>query len=120
MANPIKSTSLPGAREVRNVLERRYDGQGCNDLIFPTSAGGEKARIAARISSARAGNFGGCKSVGDGVSEMRIDFGPGYRVYYGQEGLHIYLLILGGAKSSQTRDIAKAKEMWRIIKEERQ
>lgn len=42
-----------------------------------------KARIAARISSARAANFGDCKPVGDGVSEMRIDFGPAYRVYYG-------------------------------------
>lgn len=79
-----------------------------------------RTRIVARISSARAGNFGDCKSVGEGVSEMRIDFGPGYRVYYGQEGLHVYLLILGGDKSSQTRNIAKAKEMWRIIREERQ
>ena len=52
--------------------------------------------------------------------EMKIDYGPGYRVYYAQEGLNVYLLILGGDKTSQAKDIAKAKEMWRTIMEERQ
>lgn len=79
-----------------------------------------RARIAARVESAKAGNFGDYKVLDDGICEMRIDFGPGYRVYYAQEGLHVYLLIIGGDKSTQKRDIAKAKELWRAIKEERQ
>jgi len=79
-----------------------------------------RARIAARIDSAKAGNFGDHKVLDDGICEMRIDFGPGYRIYYAQEGLHLYLLIIGGDKSSQKRDILKAKELWRTIQEERQ
>lgn len=79
-----------------------------------------RARIAARVDSAKAGNFGDYKVLDDGICEMRVDFGPGYRVYYAQEGLHVYLLIIGGDKSTQKRDIAKAKELWRAIKEERQ
>ena len=76
-----------------------------------------RARIFARLRSARNGNFGDCKPIGEGVSEMRIDFGPGYRVYYAQEGLNLYLLIVGGDKGSQERDIKQAKAMWREMKE---
>jgi putative addiction module killer protein len=70
-----------------------------------------KARIASRIRSAEQGNFGDCESVGDGVSEMRIHCGPGYRVYYSRKGEVVYLLLCGGDKSSQTRDIKLAKEI---------
>jgi putative addiction module killer protein len=79
-----------------------------------------KMRIVACVNRARAGNFGDYKVLDGGVCEMRIDFGSGYRVYYAQEGLSVYLLLIGGDKSSQTADIAKAKEMWRTIKEQRQ
>ncbi len=75
-----------------------------------------RACITARIDSAKMGNFGDYKGLGDGVSEMRIDSGPGYRVYYAQEGQAIYLLLLGGDKSSQAKDIAKAKKIWADIK----
>jgi putative addiction module killer protein len=70
-----------------------------------------KARIIARIRSAEAGNFGGCESVGKGVSEMRIQTGPGYRVYYSREGETIYLLLCGGDKSSQKKDIKRAHDL---------
>ena len=76
-----------------------------------------KARIVARIRRAKAGNFGDCCTVGDAISEMRIHVGPGYRLYYAQEGLRVYLLILGGDKSSQPKDVQLAKKMWREIKE---
>jgi putative addiction module killer protein len=79
-----------------------------------------KARITARVYSAKAGNFGDYKVLEDGICEMRIDVGPGYRVYYAQEGLNVYLLIIGDNKSSQKKDLSKAKELWRMIKEERQ
>jgi putative addiction module killer protein len=68
-----------------------------------------KARIIARIRSAEHGNFGDCEPVGEGVSEMRIHTGPGYRVYYSRRGKIVYLLLSGGDKSSQKRDIKRAK-----------
>jgi len=70
-----------------------------------------KARIIARIRSAEAGNFGDCEPVGNRVSEMRIHYGPGYRVYYSREGETAYLLLCGGDKSSQKKDIDKAHEL---------
>jgi putative addiction module killer protein len=77
-----------------------------------------RARILARIVAAEAGNFGDCGSVGGGVSEMRIHIGPGYRVYYGQRGEMMYLLISGGDKTRQKRDVARAKAIWKAIKEQ--
>ncbi|MGK5004127.1 type II toxin-antitoxin system RelE/ParE family toxin [Janthinobacterium sp. LB2P70] len=62
-------------------------------------------RIQARIDRAEDGNFGDCKLVGHGVLEMRIDYGPGYRVYFTQRGMEIVILLAGGNKSTQAKDI---------------
>ena len=70
-----------------------------------------KARILARIRSAEQGNFGDCQPVGHGISEMRIHIGPGYRLYYARKGKDVYLLLCGGDKSSQARDIKQAKAL---------
>ena len=70
-----------------------------------------RIRIAARIRRIEMGNFGDVAPVGEGVSEMRVHYGPGYRVYFVQESAEIVVLLSGGDKSSQDRDIAKAKEM---------
>jgi putative addiction module killer protein len=67
------------------------------------------------IDRARLGNLGDHHSAGDGVSEMRINYGPGYRLYYTQRGREIIILLCGGDKSSQTRDIAKAKKLNREV-----
>ena len=75
------------------------------------------ARILARLRSATAGNFGDCEPVGEGVSEMRIHVGKGYRVYYLRTGTTVYVLLTGGDKASQKRDIERAKTMARTIKE---
>lgn len=77
-----------------------------------------RARIIHRIRSAEHGNFGDCESVGEGVSEMRVHFGPGYRVYFTRRGDVVYLLLLGGNKSSQKREIKRAIEMARAIEKE--
>ena len=77
-----------------------------------------KARIIERIRSAERGNFGDCGAIGRGVSEMRIHFGPGYRVYFTRVGDVVYVLLCGGAKHRQQRDIAKAQEMVRLLREE--
>ena len=75
------------------------------------------ARILARLTSAEHGNFGDCEPVGEGVSEMRVHFGPGYRVYFTRSGQTVYVLLCGGDKSSQRRDIERAKAMARDLKE---
>ena len=77
-----------------------------------------RARIVHRIRAAEYGNFGDCETVGNGVSEMRVHFGPGYRVYFTRRGETVYLLLLGGNKSSQQRDIKHAIEMARAIGKE--
>ena len=69
-----------------------------------------KARILARLPSATFGNFGDCEPVGEGVSEMRIHVGAGYRVYYTRTGSTVYVLLAGGVKASQTRDIYEGEE----------
>ena len=69
-----------------------------------------KARILARLTSATFGNFGDCAPVGEGVSEMRIHVGAGYRIYYARTGSTLYVLLAGGVKASQTKDIAKSEK----------
>ena len=70
-----------------------------------------RARILKRLDRARAGNLGDVAPVGEGVSEMRIFYGPGYRVYFAQRGKELIVLLCGGDKSTQDADIAEAKAM---------
>ncbi|MBX3296913.1 MAG: type II toxin-antitoxin system RelE/ParE family toxin [Acidobacteria bacterium] len=70
-----------------------------------------RARIDIRIRRLSLGNPGDVKPVGEGVSEMRIDYGPGYRVYFLTKGSELILLLIGGDKSTQEKDIAKAKQI---------
>ena len=72
-------------------------------------------RIQARIDRAALGNLGDCGAVGEGVSEMRIHFGPGYRVYLVRRGLEVIVLLGGGDKSTQEHDIAAAKALARKL-----
>lgn len=74
--------------------------------------------ILARIERVKLGNFGDSKSVGNGVFEMRIDKGKGYRIYYAKEADITYLLICGGDKSNQQKDIQTAKALWQQIRNE--
>ena len=75
-----------------------------------------KAHILRRLTSAELGNFGDCEPVGDGVSEMRVHHGPGYRVYFVRNGLTVYVLLCGGDKASQRKDIKMAKSMAQELK----
>ena len=76
-----------------------------------------RARIRGRLDRLESGNFGDYRSVGDGVFELRLQFGAGYRIYFGEVDNIIVLLLCGGDKSSQTRDIERAKTYWREYKE---
>ena len=79
-----------------------------------------KAKIIMQVDKMELGLFGDAEPVGDGLSELRIHYGPGYRVYFGKEGRKVYLLLCGGDKSTQTKDIKKAKEYWKDHKRRNQ
>ena len=72
-----------------------------------------RARIEIRISRMERGLFGDNRPVGEGVTELKLDFGPGYRVYFGREGSRVVILLCGGNKSSQQKDIKHAIELWK-------
>lgn len=74
-------------------------------------------RIAARLRRLRYGNLGDVKPVGEGVSELRIDYGPGYRVYVLQRGSELIILLCGGDKGTQAEDIVRAKKLAKAAKE---
>lgn len=74
-------------------------------------------RIQARIDRAECGNLGDCVPVGQGVSEMRVHYGPGYRIYFVQRGTEIIVLLAGGDKSTQTEDIKAALLMAQQLRE---
>ena len=78
-----------------------------------------KAKIQARIFRFETGNLGDYKSVGKGVFGARLDFGPGYRLYFGLEGNNIILLLMGGDKRTQKRNITKAHQFWNNYQKEK-
>jgi putative addiction module killer protein len=77
-----------------------------------------QVRIAARIRLAEAGNLGDWKSVGGEVSEMRVDVGPGYRLYFTRRGNIVIIMLAGGNKSTQTRDIKRAQKILKALENE--
>lgn len=79
-----------------------------------------QSRIQKRIRNLELGNLGDCKSLGDGVFELRLHFGAGYRVYFGEEKGSIVILLCGGSKRTQDKDIKLAKEYWHEYLESRQ
>jgi putative addiction module killer protein len=76
-----------------------------------------RARVTVAVLRMEAGNFSAAKSVGAGVSELRVDFGPGYRVYFGKDGERLVILLGGGSKKRQQDDIEDAKQMWQEYKQ---
>jgi putative addiction module killer protein len=70
------------------------------------------AKLRVRLDRVSLGNLGDCHGVGDGVQELRIDYGPGYQIYFGQVGSTIVLLLCGGDKNMQAKDIEQAKRYW--------
>ncbi len=78
-----------------------------------------RAKVAGALVRMEQGNLSNVKSIGEGVLEYRIDFGPGYRVYFGRDGEVLVVLLTGGTKKRQQRDIETAKEYWRDYKQTR-
>jgi putative addiction module killer protein len=90
----------------RNPFERWFDG--LDDYT--------QARITVALDRVETGNFSAAKGVGTGVFELRLDFGPGYRVYFGKDGDTIVILLGGGTKKRQQADIAGAQALWQEYK----
>ena len=75
-----------------------------------------RANIQRRIVRLQEGNFGNCKRLSSDLYELRIDYGPGYRIYFGTLTSHIVILLCGGQKGTQRRDIARAKDYWNELR----
>lgn len=106
-----KAATSSGSADAAIKVKRYRDKNDCDliqEWLDKMSDNKTKAAILNRFTRLRRGNFGDCKPLREGVWELRIDIGPGYRVYYAKDGLTIVLLLCGGDKRSQNRDIDKA------------
>jgi putative addiction module killer protein len=83
------------------------------EWLYGLKDGTNRQRVMSRIRRLEQGNFGDCEPVGEGVSELRLFFGAGYRVYFGEDADNIVVLLTGGDKRSQQKDIKQAKAYWR-------
>jgi putative addiction module killer protein len=103
-----------------NVPEVRYylseDGRSPFIEWFESLDSAARVRVATAIERLAAGNISGLKAVGEGVVELRIFFGPGYRVYLGREGAHLIIVLAGGTKQRQQKDIESARLLWEKYK----
>ena len=99
--------------EIEVLLFRRGKSVPFSDWIASLKDARTVGIIRARVNRIRLGNFGDCKPVGEGVQELKIDFGPGYRVYFGRKGSLIVVLLCGGDKSTQAKDILIAQKYWK-------
>jgi len=98
----------------KELLEYITEGGKCpfDDWIKTLKDIKARAVIRVRLNRIILGNLGDCKPVGEGVSELRVDFGPGYRIYFGQDGTTLIILLCAGSKKSQKKDIDLAKLFW--------
>jgi putative addiction module killer protein len=101
--------------EIRRY-QTEYNAEPITEWLSALRDKQARARIEMRFSRLAAGNFGDCKSLRDGVSELRIDWGPGYRVYYGMVGKTVVLLLCGGDKRTQDADIQRAVDYMKDFK----
>lgn len=93
---------------------REYVEDGCSPFAewFVSLDAATAARVDRYVRRLEQGNFGHAKAVGGGVSELKVDLGPGYRVYYGRWGSRVVILLAGGSKRGQARDIRAARARW--------
>ena len=101
------------ASEVEILLYARGESSPFSEWMASLRDRRAAAVIRARLNRVRLGNFGDSKPVGGGVEELRIDFGPGYRIYFGRHGSVIVVILCGGSKKSQSKDIITAPKYWK-------
>jgi len=101
------------AQEIEVLLYRRGRSTPFSDWLASLRDARAVGIVRARLNRIRLGNFGDFKSVGSGVEEVRIDFGPGYRIYCGRHGSLVVVLLCGGDKRTQAGDILTAQKYWK-------
>ena len=101
------------------VVEYLHNGISVFGKWFANLDAQTAAKVATALYRLEQGNFSQVKSAGQGVSEYKIDFGPGYRIYFGREGNTLVILLGGGSKKTQSRDIRNAQSLWAQYKTER-
>jgi|SRR5688500_448999 len=107
------------AKDVR-LYQTREGKKPYRDWVAGIRDQRTKGRIDMRATELLLGKFGKCKAVGEGVTELILDFGPGYRIYIGEYGHKVIILLCGGDKSTQESDIKKAKRYWKDYKQRAQ
>src|SRR5712671_3487845 len=100
-------------QEIEILLYRRGKSTPFSEWLASIGNARAVGIVRARLNRIRLGNFGDSKPVGGGVEELRIDFGPGYRVYFGRSRPAIVLVLCAGSKKTQARDIQQAQKYWR-------
>lgn len=116
----IVARLLPGQKYVLKALVLENGSCLFEDWLKEIKDMQTKQRIQARLDRVVLGNLGDCKPIGEGVFEFRMDFGPGYRIYYAVAGTAIIVLLVGGDKSSQERNILTAQTLWKDNRDETQ
>ena len=96
----------------RKIIEYLKDGASVFGKWFAKLDAHAAAKATAALYRLEQGNFSNVKSIGKGVLEYKIDFGPGYRIYFGQEGNDLIILLIGGSKKTQNKDIKQAQLLW--------
>jgi putative addiction module killer protein len=105
------------AQERRIVIFKTSDGRApFKEWLDNITDQATSAAIVQRLTRLRLGLFGDCKAVGGGVSELRINHGPGYRVYFALSGDEVVLILVGGTKQTQRKDIKTAQKYWAEVK----
>lgn len=103
--------------EVRQYVDRQ--GRNRFERWFENLDGTTRARIAVALGRLEEGHFSAVKGIGAGVSELRLNFGPGYRIYFGKDGERLVILLGGGTKKRQQADIEAAKALWQEYKQQK-
>ena len=101
--------------EIRQYVDRQ--GRNPFERWFDKLDDGAQARITVALDRLERGNVAAVRSTGAGVQELRLDFGPGYRIYFGWDGAQLVILLVGGTKRRQQTDIAEAHALWQEYKE---
>ena len=101
------------------IVEYIWNGKSPFEEWFNSLDAVPAARVTAALYRLELGSFSNVKSVGKGIMEQRIDSGPGYRIYFGKEGNRLIILLCGGTKRRQSRDIEKAQALWRQFKKDK-
>ena len=94
------------------VVEYLQDGRSVFEKWFSSLDAHASAKVTTALYRLEQGNLSNVRSIGKGVSEYKIDFGPGYRIYFGQDGDTLIILLGGGSKKTQSKDIGKAQLLW--------